>query len=409
MAGWFNNVDLAPAIEVFQLTARYREDTDPHKVNLGVGAYRTDEGQPWVLPVVRNVEAMKAADQTLNHEYLPIVGKPDYRKAGVELLLGKASPAVTQNRVDAIQALGGTGALRIGFDFLKNRLGMDVIYISKPTWGNHRGIAKSLGYSKIVEYHYWNEEKMCLNFDGFKADLESAPPKSVIVLHACAHNPTGVDPTHEQWEQLAEIMKRKQLFPLFDCAYQGFATGDLDNDAWPVRRFVELGFEMFAAQSFSKNFGLYNERVGNLIFISSSSSSIPMIRSQMEIIVRTTWSNPPSHGCHIVATVLNNPSLRDEWETNLKTMANRILQMRQLLFDKLKVLGHRWQHVIDQKGMFSYTGLNKQQCDFLVNRKHIYLLGSGRVNMCGLTTKNMDYVAQAIHEALTTIKDDPKL
>lgn len=345
-----------------------------------------------------------ASDATLNHEYLPVPGNPDYREAGFRLLLGDDSPAVTENRVDAVQSCGGTGALRIGFDFLHNQLKADTIYVSKPTWGNHKDIAKSVGYSNIREYRYWNESDRSLDINGFIEDLQNAPAGSVIVLHTCAHNPTGVDPTLNDWARLAEVIKEKKLFPFFDTAYQGFASGDFTQDTEALTYFVNQGFELFAAQSFSKNFGLYNERVGNLVFVASSPDVLPKIRSQLVLIVRRAWSNPPAHGSRVVGTILNNPALRADWKQCVSEMANRIKLMRKELYDRLRALGTpgNWNHIISQKGMFSYTGLNRRQCEFLINEKHIYLLRSGRINMCGLNFKNIDYVANAIHEAVTT-------
>jgi aspartate aminotransferase len=406
---WFSDIQVAPPIEVFALTASYNEDTHPQKVNLGVGAYRTDDGKPWVLPVVHTVESQMAADQTLNHEYLPVAGNPVYCNAATKLLLGENSPAISQNRVASVQALGGTGALRVAMDFGRKQLGLENLYVSTPTWGNHKGLAKAANFPNLKEYTYWNDSERKLDFEGFKNDLKNAPPKSMIVLHMCAHNPTGMDPTHEQWKELAAIFKEKRHFPLFDCAYQGFSSGNLDNDAWALRYFVQEGFEVFAAQSFSKNFGLYNERVGNLVFVASKSEAIPAIKSQMMSIIRTTWSNSPAHGSRVVGTVLENPALLAEWKQNVKTMAERILLMRSELRNRLKALETpgNWDHITTQTGMFSYTGLNKQQVDFLVKDRHIYLLSSGRINMCGLTTKNIDYVANAINEAVK--KSDPKL
>jgi len=411
MASWFEKVETAPPIEVFALTQAFNEDTNPDKVNLSVGAYRTNEGKPWVLPVVRTVEAQMAADQTLNHEYLPVAGFPDFRKGAIRLLLGDDSPAIAQNRVDGIQAIGGTGALRIGMDFLKSTLGCSVVYVSKPTWGNHKGIAKSLGYAAIKEYRYWDDANRRLDIDGMLEDLGNAPPRSVILLHMCAHNPSGIDPTKEQWQKIADVIKSKQLFPFFDCAYQGFSSGNLDQDSSSLREFVAQGFEVFAAQSFSKNFGLYNERVGNLVFVTSKPEQVAAVRSQAMMCVRQTWSNSPNHGARVVATVLNNKALSDDWRGNVKTMAERILQMRNLLYQKLRELGTpgTWEHIITQSGMFSYTGLNKKQCEHLVNHYHIYLLNSGRINMCGLTTGNVEYVAKAINDVVNNITDDPKL
>lgn len=262
------------------------------------------------------------------------------------------------------------------------------------------------GFKDIRPYCYWDAEKRGLDLQGFLNDLENAPEFSIFVLHACAHNPTGTDPTPEQWKQIAAVMQRRFLFPFFDSAYQGFASGDLEKDAWAIRYFVSEGFELFCAQSFSKNFGLYNERVGNLTVVGKESDSVLRVLSQMEKIVRITWSNPPAQGARIVAATLSDPELFKEWKGNVKTMADRILTMRSELRARLEALKTpgTWSHITEQIGMFSFTGLNPKQVEYLVNEKHIYLLPSGRINMCGLTTKNLDYVATSIHEAVTKIQ-----
>ncbi|RXM36008.1 Aspartate aminotransferase, cytoplasmic [Acipenser ruthenus] len=383
----FAEVPQAAPVAVFKLTADFREDKHPSKVNLGVGAYRTDECQPWVLPVVRKVEQLIANNHSLNHEYLPILGLPEFRASASKIALGEDSPAIKENRVGGVQSLGGTGALRIGAEFLrrwyngKNNTATP-IYVSAPTWENHNAVFSDAGFT------------------------DNAPEYSVFLLHACAHNPTGTDPTPDEWKQIAEIMERKKLFAFFDSAYQGFASGDLQKDAWAVRYFVSKGFELFCAQSFSKNFGLYNERVGNLTVVAKDSDNASRILSQMEKIVRTIWSNPPSQGARIVATTLTTPELFAEWKDNVKTMADRVLLMRSQLKAKLQALGTpgTWEHITQQIGMFSFTGLNPNQVGYLIKEKHVYLMASGRINMCGLTTKNLDYVAESIHETVTKIQ-----
>ncbi|XP_067858160.1 aspartate aminotransferase, cytoplasmic [Heptranchias perlo] len=405
----FAAVPLASPVAVFKLTADFREDTHPKKVNLGVGAYRTNESQPWVLPVVKKVEQQIASNDSLNHEYMPILGLPEFTKSACEIALGKDNPAIADNRVGGVQCLGGTGALRIGADFLHlwyngTNNPSTPIYVSAPTWENHNGVFGAAGFTNLRNYRYWDPAKRGLDLQGFLEDLEKAPEFSIFVLHACAHNPTGTDPRPEEWQKIAEVMKRRSLFPFFDSAYQGFASGDLDKDAWAVRYFVSQGFELFCAQSFSKNFGLYNERVGNLCIVAKDNDNLTRIRSQMEKVARTIWSNPPAQGARIVATTLNNPQLFAEWKDNVKTMADRVLLMRAQLKEKLQKLGvpGTWDHITQQIGMFSFTGLNPTQVDFMIKKKHIYLLANGRINMCGLTTSNLDYVAESIHEAVTS-------
>ncbi|XP_012687712.1 aspartate aminotransferase, cytoplasmic [Clupea harengus] len=407
----FAEVPLAAPVAVFKLSADFRDDKDPKKVNLGVGAYRTDDSQPWVLPVVKKVEKLIVEDGSLNHEYLPILGLPEFRSSASKIALGDDSPAVKENRVGAVQCLGGTGALKIGAEFLRRWYnGVDntntPIYVSAPTWENHNAVFAQAGFTDVRPYHYWDAANRGLDLSGFLGDLEAAPEHSVFVLHACAHNPTGTDPTQDQWKQIAEVMKRRSLFVFFDSAYQGFASGSLEKDAWAVRYFVSEGFEMFCAQSFSKNFGLYNERVGNLTVVARDPENLERTLSQMEKIVRVTWSNPPSQGARIVATTLNSPELFQEWKDNVKTMADRVLLMRAQLKAKLLALGTpgTWEHITEQIGMFSFTGLNPKQVEYMVKEKHVYLMASGRINMCGLTTKNIDYVAESIHETVTKVQ-----
>ncbi|CAL8353154.1 unnamed protein product [Boreogadus saida] len=360
----FSEVPQAPPVAVFKLTADFREDSHPQKVNLGVGAYRTDECQPWVLPVVKKVERCPGDD----------------------------SPAIKENRVGAVQALGGTGALRIGGEFLRRWYNgtnntATPIYVSAPTWENHNAVRD---WTSVVSLTTWRKLRrlLCL----------SCTP--------AAHNPTGTDPTQDEWKQIAEVMKRRNLFVFFDSAYQGFASGSLDKDAWAIRYFVSEGFELFVAQSFSKNFGLYNERVGNLTVVAKDNENLTRILSQMEKIVRTTWSNPPSQGARIVSKTLNCPELFAEWKGNVKTMADRVLLMRDQLKAKLQALGTpgTWDHITQQIGMFSFTGLNPKQVEYMIKEKHVYLMASGRINMCGLTSKNIDYVAQSIHDTVTSVQ-----
>ena len=288
-AGWFSNVAAAPPIEVFQLSRDYQADPHPKKVSLGVGAYRTDAGKPWILPCVKSAErrlAERTEQEEINHEYLPVLGLESFCTAATAMLLGEKSAAVKEGRAFGAQALSGTGALRIGAEFLRRITGLDTVLHSDPTWGNHGLIFRNAGFPSVRKYRYWDTGRKGLDFPGMMADLEAAPERAVIILHACAHNPTGVDPTKEQWAAIAEVMRRRNLFPFFDCAYQGFASGCLDTDAWSVRYFVEQGFELFCSQSFSKNFGLYNERAGNLTVVAGEAAVAENFKSQLTLIIR---------------------------------------------------------------------------------------------------------------------------
>ncbi|XP_047110373.1 aspartate aminotransferase, cytoplasmic [Schistocerca piceifrons] len=407
MSSRFSGVKLGPPIEVFALNKAYLDDSHPNKANLTIGAYRTNEGKPWVLPVVRKTEKHMAEDNTSNHEYLPVLGMESFTSAATKMLLGHDSSAVVQGRAFGVQTLSGTGALRVGAEFLNRHLHYTTFYYSKPTWENHRLVFTNAGFTDPREYRYWDPHKRAIDFDGLIADLRDAPENSVIILHACAHNPTGSDPTQEQWIKIADVMKEKKLFPFFDSAYQGFASGDPDKDAWAVRYFAQQGFEFVCAQSFAKNFGLYNERVGNLTVVLNSNDEIVNVKSQLTLTVRGMYSNPPNHGAKIVSTVLNNEHLCQEWKDCIVTMSSRIKEMRQGLKERLQRLGTpgTWDHITQQIGMFSYTGLSPRQCEHLMSEYHIYLLKSGRINMCGVTTHNIDYIAKAIHDTILLLPE----
>lgn len=406
----FSDVKLAAPVAVFKLRDDYLADTSPLKINLGVGAYRDPKGEPWVLPVVRSVEAQMVNDPGLNHEYLPIAGLPAFCKEATKLCLGSDSPA--NGRAGGVQALSGTGALRLAAEFLRRYYNphdaSTRVYVPDPTWGNHHMIFGEAGFKDRPSYRYWDQKNRSLDMDGLKEDLMNAPEYSIVILHACAHNPTGVDPTHEQWKEIAAICKQKNHFPVFDSAYQGFASGDPDADAFSIRHFVEQGFELFVCQSFAKNFGLYNERVGNIVMVMRDAVTLTNSKSQMELIVRAMYSNPPNHGARIVATALSNTPYLLEWKENIRTMSERIKDTRRLLFDELKILGTpgNWEHIINQIGMFSYTGLTPAQCDFLIQKRHIYLMKSGRISVCGLTKENVGYFAKSVYEAVTTVTDN---
>ncbi|KAG0097040.1 Aspartate aminotransferase, cytoplasmic [Podila epicladia] len=406
MASIFETVPGAPADVIFALTAAYKADTDPKKVNLGVGAYRTEEGKPWVLPVVKKADHIMVDDENLDHEYLPILGLEGFRKASAKLILGANSKAIAEDRVGAAQCISGTGAVFTGAQFLSRHYPIKgaACYISNPTWANHRAIFEGVGIP-VHEYPYWNPETKGLDLTGMLATMESAPEGSIFLIHPCAHNPTGVDPTPDQWKQIADVMERKAHFTFFDTAYQGFASGSLDKDAYSIRYFVERGFEMFIAQSFSKNFGLYSERAGNLTIVARTPEIKNHIESQIAKAQRAVISNPPAYGSRVVSLVLNDEKLYKEWEENLATMANRIIDMRKALFEELTKLGTpgTWNHIVDQIGMFSFTGLKKSQVQVLKEKYHVYLTDNGRISMAGLNTKNVKYFAAAVDDVVRNV------
>ncbi|KAL7752265.1 ribosomal RNA processing protein [Sorochytrium milnesiophthora] len=393
------SVPLAPPDIIFHLTASYKADTNASKVNVGVGAYRTDEGKPWVLPVVRKAEDIIMNDLSLDHEYLPIEGLKSMTDAAAKLILGKDSPIIKEERYCSSQTISGTGAVRMGADFLARYKKGATVLLSNPTWANHRAIFLEAGFTDVQDYSYYHPETRGLDLDGMLTSLKNAPDGSIVVLHACAHNPTGVDPTTEQWKQIADVMESKKHFTFFDCAYQGFASGDVDRDASAIRYFAhDRNLELFVAQSFAKNFGLYGERCGCLTVVAPTAAQAKAAGSQIAKLVRAMYSNPPAYGARIVSLVLNDPSLYAEWLENLQTMSSRIKLMRQMLFDALQALGTpgSWNHILDQIGMFSYTGLNAAQSRGMKDLFHIYMTDNGRISMAGLTTQNVQYFAESL-------------
>jgi aspartate aminotransferase len=323
-------------------------------------------------------------------------------------MLGADSPALKDKRVASVQTISGTGAVHLGALFLARFYkGNRTVYVSNPTWANHHQIFNNVGLPTET-YPYFDKETKGLAFEGFKATLQNAPDRSIILLHPCAHNPTGVDPTLDQWKELAAIIRQKNHFPFFDSAYQGFASGNLNRDAAAVRYFIEQGFELLLAQSFAKNFGLYGERAGCFHAITApatdAQTTISRIASQLALLQRSEISNPPLYGARIASTVLNDASLFAEWEENLTTMSGRIIAMRKALRSKLEELGTpgTWNHITDQIGMFSFTGLNEQQVQRLREEFHVYMTKNGRISMAGLNTKNVDYFAKAVNKVLTS-------
>ncbi|KZV88318.1 PLP-dependent transferase [Exidia glandulosa HHB12029] len=401
----WSQVPLAPPDAIFKITAGYKADTSDKKVNLGVGAYRDDDGKPWVLPVIKKATQILCNDPALDHEYLPITGLPEFTAAAARLILGADSEAIKGKRVVSVQTISGTGANHLGALFLSRFYafnGEKRVYLSDPTWANHHAIFKTVGITP-VNYKYYDPRTVGLDCDGFLGTLESAPERSVVLLHACAHNPTGVDPTTEEWNKIADVFLKKGHYAFFDCAYQGFASGDLDRDASAVRYFVQRGVPLLVCQSFAKNAGLYGERVGALHLVAEDTEAAERIRSQMSVLQRSEISNPPAHGARLMALIMNTPELMDEWKRDIKTMAHRIIDMREelykLLTNDFKTPG-TWNHITKQIGMFSFTGLNSSQSQTLTDKYHIYLTNNGRISMAGLNTKNVRYVAEGIDKVV---------
>ncbi|KAG9153184.1 hypothetical protein Leryth_020588 [Lithospermum erythrorhizon] len=400
----FAHIVRAPEDPILGVTVAYNKDQSPVKLNLGVGAYRTEEGKPLVLNVVRKAEQLLVNDQSRVKEYLPITGLADFNKLSAKLIFGDDSPAIQENRVTTVQSLSGTGSLRVGGEFLGKHYHERTIYIPQPTWGNHPKIFTLAGLS-VKSYRYYNPQTKGLDFEGLLEDLGAAPSGAIVLIHACAHNPTGVDPTVEQWEQIRTLMRSKGLLPFFDSAYQGFASGNLDSDAQPIRMFVADGGELLAAQSYAKNMGLYGERVGALSIVCRNADVASKVESQLKLVIRPMYSSPPLHGASIVATILKDRNMYDEWKVELKSMADRIISMRHQLFDALNSRGTPgdWSHIIKQIGMFTFTGLNPEQVAFMTKEFHIYMTSDGRISMAGLSSLTVPHLADAIHAAVTRL------
>ena len=397
----FSSVQLAPKDPIFGLTEAYTADQRPGKVNLGVGVYYTDEGKVPLLRAVLEAEKELVAKQS-PRAYVPIEGPNPYNSAVQNLLFGADSPLIKEGRVVTAECLGGTGALRVGGDFVKRLDTNAPAAISAPSWENHRGIFESAGY-QVLEYTYFDPKTRGVDFEGMVKSLESFPAKTLVILHACCHNPTGADLTPEQWKKIISICQTRQLIPFLDIAYQGFATG-IEEDGAAVQLFADSGMSFFVSSSFSKSFSLYGERVGALSIVTQSKEESARVLSQLKRVIRTNYSNPPTHGAAIVAMVLNSPKLRQMWEDELAEMRERIKAMRHGLNKKLAAAGapQDFSFIETQRGMFSYSGLTADQVANLQEQDGIYALSTGRICVAALNTKNLDRVAQAIARVLVS-------
>ena len=397
----FSSVQLAPKDPIFGLTEAYTADQRAGKVNLGVGVYYTDEGKVPLLRAVLEAEKEVVAKQS-PRAYVPIEGPNPYNSAVQNLLFGADSPLIKEGRVVTAECLGGTGALRVGGDFVKRLDTNAPAAISAPSWENHRGIFESAGY-QVLEYTYFDPKTRGVDFEGMVKSLESFPAKTLVILHACCHNPTGADLTPDQWKKIISICQTRQLIPFLDIAYQGFATG-IEEDGAAVQLFADSGMSFFVSSSFSKSFSLYGERVGALSIVTQSKEESARVLSQLKRVIRTNYSNPPTHGAAIVAMVLNSPKLRQMWEDELAEMRERIKAMRHGLNNKLAAAGAQqdFSFIETQRGMFSYSGLTAGQVANLQEQDGIYALSTGRICVAALNTKNLDRVAQAIARVLVS-------
>lgn len=397
-ASVWSGVEMGPPDAILGVTEAFKRDSNPKKMNLGVGAYRDDKGQPFVLPSIHKAE-VKIMAKNLNKEYAPIGGEAEFCQESAKLAFGDSSPVITNGLNVTIQGISGTGALRVGAAFLQKWFpGNKVVYLPKPSWGNHTPIMKHSGLD-VGGYRYYDAATCGLDFAGCIEDIRKIPEGSIILLHACAHNPTGVDPLPEQWKELSAVVKSRNLLPFFDMAYQGFASGDVNKDAFGLRQFIADGHLVLLTQSYSKNMGLYGERTGALTIVCTNKEEAAKVESQVKILVRPMYSNPPRHGARLVTEVLTDPALRSEWLVDVKTMADRIITMRHKLKEGLAREGsiRNWQHITDQIGMFCFTGMTPDQVEKITKDFSVYLTKDGRISVAGISSSNVDYLAHAMH------------
>ncbi len=389
------NIELAPRDPILGLTEAFVADTRPAKVNLGVGVYLGEDGRVPLLECVRTAEA-RLTERPSPRGYLPIDGLPAYTSAVRELVLGAGSEPVASGRVVTVQGLGGTGALKIGAEFLKRTDARPAVLISDPSWENHQALFGRAGF-EVRTYRYYAAALGGIDLAGMLADLNAAEPGTVVVLHACCHNPTGYDLGEADWEKVAEVVVARGLVPFLDLAYQGFSAG-IEADAAVVRRFAALGVPMLVASSFSKSFSLYGERVGGLSVVAADADEAARVLSQLKVTIRTTYSNPPTHGAAVVSAVLADPVLRAGWEGELEGMRLRIRAMRSALVDALAAAGARrdFGFIADQVGMFSYCGLSAAQMQRLRAEYAVYGTDAGRICVAALNPGNVERVAHAI-------------
>ncbi|AOI92848.1 aromatic amino acid aminotransferase [Burkholderia pseudomultivorans] len=395
----FSAVQLAPRDPILGLNEAFNADTRPTKVNLGVGVYTNEDGKIPLLRAVRDAEKARV-DAGLPRGYLPIDGIAAYDAAVQKLLLGNDSPLIAAGRVVTAQALGGTGALKIGADFLRTVNPNAKVAISDPSWENHRALFEAAGF-EVVAYPYYDAATNGVNFEGMLSALNGYAAGTIVVLHACCHNPTGVDLTEAQWQQVVDVVKARNLVPFLDIAYQGFGES-IEADAAAVRLFAAADLSAFVSSSFSKSFSLYGERVGALSIITSSKDEAARVLSQLKRVIRTNYSNPPTHGGAVVAAVLASPELHAAWVQELGEMRDRIRAMRNGLVERLKASGvdRDFSFINAQRGMFSYSGLTAAQVDRLREEFGIYAVATGRICVAALNTRNLDVVANAVATVL---------
>ena len=391
----FEHIQAAPADPILGLNDAYKNDQNPNKINLGVGVYKDEQGNTPILKAVKQAEERLLTKETTK-SYLSIEGAPAYRSAVQKLLFGEDHNIITKQLAQTAHTPGGTGALRVAAEFIKKHLPEATIWVSNPTWANHQSVFQSVGL-EVGSYAYYDANNKSLDFEAMLASLSQVPEGDVVLLHGCCHNPTGVDPTPEQWYQLAKLCNKQGFLPLFDFAYQGFGQ-NLTDDAKGLRTFLDHVSEMLIASSFSKNFGLYNERVGALTIVCDTTEQAETTFTQVKRCIRTNYSNPPSHGSAVVAEILNDPELYALWESELADMRTRIHEMRSLFVNTLRAKGvsQDFSFISQQQGMFSFSGLTPDQVAQLRKDFGIYIVGSGRISVAGMTHDNMEPLCDAI-------------
>lgn len=395
----FEQLETAKPDAILGLTEAFKKDTNPEKINLSVGVYADADGKTPVLSSVKKAEERILGEEATKG-YLPIPGAPAYSAAVQALLFGADHEIVSSKRAATAHTPGGTGALRVAGDFINKMFPEKKLWMSEPTWPNHPGIFTAAGL-EIETYPYFDAATNSLDFEAMLGAIRQIPEGDAILLHGCCHNPTGVDPTVEQWNQIGDVLEERRLLPLVDFAYQGLGTG-LVEDGAGLKKLCRPGCEMLVASSFSKNFGLYRERVGALTLVGASEAAAGKAMGHLKTVVRVNYSNPPSHGGSIVTTVLGDPALREEWEGEVKEIRDRINGMRALFVDTLKAKGveRDFSFIKEQRGMFSFSGLTKDQVERLKTENSIYIVGSGRINVAGMTAGNMDLLCEAIAKVL---------
>jgi aspartate aminotransferase len=391
----FERIAAAPADPILGLADLFRADDRPNKINLGIGVYKDETGKTPVLTSVKKAEQYLLENETTKN-YLSIDGIADFGRCTQELLFGADSTLISSQRARTAQTPGGTGALRVAADFIATQTSAKRIWVSNPSWPNHKNVFAAAGL-EVCEYDYYDAARHTLDFDGLLSSLNAAQAGDIVLFHGCCHNPTGIDPTAAQWSQLAELSLAKGWLPLFDFAYQGFARG-LEEDAEGLRAFAASHQELIVCSSYSKNFGLYNERVGAFTLVAADAAVVDTAFSQVKATIRANYSNPPAHGAAVVATILGNKDLRALWEQELTSMRERIQRMRQLFVNTLQEKGAKgdFSFIINQNGMFSFSGLTKDQVVRLRDEFGVYAVNSGRVNVAGMTPDNMSPLCEAI-------------